>query len=178
MQLVNHFVVNRIRERWPALYNSSTVVADFLNKLAGGGPEGSSGIRGLVFRGPRCLLARVIGVAPALRVQAAPAVVREALDDLLGLESVEVLYGLPSNVVPPNVSNEEADRRLAQFGALVMKYCAARRIPCIDTRAELDRRGVVHRLTDDRWHPDRAGRQADADILVEAILKKSRAGRT
>lgn len=171
MQLVNDFVVNRIRERWPGLYDASTRVSEFFNKLAGGGPAGAPGARGWVFRGPRWLLVRVVGVAPALRVEEATALVRQTLDDLLRMEDLEIVYSLPSNIVPPNIGLEASLERLGRFGAAVQQYCAEKSIFCVDPPEELRKRNVVRQLADDRWHPDLEGRRVDADIVAQTIIK-------
>lgn len=174
MQLVNDYVINRIRERWPRLYNSSTRVAELFNRLAGGGPDGAPGARGWLFRGPRWLLAKTIGAAPAMRVPEAVAVVRETLDDVLRIEDLTVVYSVPSNVVPPNIPAEEAASRLREFAAAVAEYCVQRRVRFVEPAVEYAKRGVVRRLGSDRWHPDAESRRRDADIVGEILIEERR----
>ena len=124
MQILQDYVVYSVRERWPALYRTSVRLSAWLIDLAGGGPQGAPWFRGWLFRAPRWLMSKVVGVAPAMRVPDAVACVRETLDALSRLEDVTVVYSLPMSTVPPNISIDEARRRRNEFASGVKAYRA------------------------------------------------------
>ncbi len=169
MQLLQDYVVYRIRERWPSLYRPAVRISRWLNDLAGGGPRGARRFRGWIFRAPRWLLANAIGVAPAMRVDEAVESVRQTLDMLGRREDLQVVYSLPMPTVPPNIPAQEARRRGDEFARGVSQYCIQKRIPCLDPGEVRGRAGISAGLAKDRWHPDLENRRLDARILAHAI---------
>ncbi len=171
LQLMQDYVVYRVRERWPGLYRASVSLSQWLLDVGGGGPQGAPWLRGWVFRGPRWLMTKLIGVAPSIRVDEAVQCVRETLDGLLRIEDLHVIYFLPSGAVPPNIPAAEASRRSGAFAQGVSSYCRERRIPWLDQVEARGRAGIVRRLGKDRWHFDLENRQFAARLAAEAIAQ-------
>jgi hypothetical protein len=63
-------VISAIRQRWPRLYRAA-LVADTLRAWSGGERWGGEGARGMIFRIPRWVAVRLIGVAPRVPVEQA-----------------------------------------------------------------------------------------------------------
>lgn len=165
VQLVQDFVVHRIRERWPGLYNRSVWLSEILNRWAGGGPAGAEGPRGWIFRVPRWLMLKLVGVAPALRVEEAIEVVHQSLDVLSRMEDVQVIYVLPGTTMVPNIPAAEARRRRDAFAAGVGAICAEKGFLLVNPEAEYERLGIVRGRPIDGWHPGVDDRRVDGDIL-------------
>lgn len=169
VQLVQDFVVHRIRERWPGLYNRSVWFSEILNRLAGGGPAGTEGPRGWIFRVPRWFMVKLIGVAPALRVEEAIEVVRETLEGLARLEDVQVVYVLPGTTMEPNIPAAEARRRRDRFATGVGAICKEKGMLLVNPEEEYRLRGIVRGKAIDGWHPGVDDRRIDGDILGEYV---------
>ena len=73
-------VIARVRRRWPRLFGLSKSLGEGLKAASGSGIQGSSSPRGLLFRAPQALAARVIGAEPYMKVEHAIANAREALE--------------------------------------------------------------------------------------------------
>jgi hypothetical protein len=69
MHFTRDYVAYRVRERWPRLYKPVVRIAQALTDLGGGGPAGAPCPRGWLFRGPRWLATKLVGVAPDVRVE-------------------------------------------------------------------------------------------------------------
>ncbi len=171
MQFLQDYVVFRVRERWPPLYRPAARLAQWLNDLAGGGPDGAPRWQGWLFRAPRAVMARLIGVAPAMRVGDALDVVRETLDLLRANEDLAIIYSLPMPTLPPNIPALEAQRRREAFAAGIGAYCSEKRIPCLDPGLVRRDAGLPAGLAGDRWHPDLENRRFDARVIARAIVQ-------
>jgi hypothetical protein len=170
-QWISDYVVYRVRELWPGMYRRAVSVASFLIRLAGGGPDGAPTPRGWVFRVPRWFLGGTIGVAPAVRVEDAVALVKDTIDAVLKLEDVQLLYLMSSQTVRPTVPEAEAARRRDYFVRTVAAHCDSRGIPWADPTALRIQAGLERRLSSDGWHTDLENRELDAGILAEAIIQ-------
>ena len=53
MQFLQDYVVFRVRERWPPLYRPAARLAQWLNDVAGGGPDGAPRVAGLALPCPQ-----------------------------------------------------------------------------------------------------------------------------
>jgi hypothetical protein len=171
MQFLQDYVVFKVRERWPPLYRPAARLAQWLNDLAGGGPDGAPKWQGWLFRGPRAAMTRLIGVAPAMRVGGALDAVRETLDLLRANEDLAIIYSLPMPTLPPNIPAVEAQRRREAFAAAVTAYCSEKQIPCLDPGAVRRAAGLQAGLAGDRWHPDLENRRFDASVIARAIIQ-------
>jgi hypothetical protein len=172
-QYMSDYVVYRVRELWPGLFRGSVRIAAFLIRLAGGGPEGAPSWRGMVFRAPRWLLAKVMGVAPAVRVEKAVEYATASIDSILRMEDVHLAYMMPTQTVRPNISAAEAQRRREYFVEKVSAYCDRHNVPWLDPAGVYREAGRVRGLAGDRWHSTVDDRVFDASILAQVITQSA-----
>jgi hypothetical protein len=170
-QYISDYVVYRVRELWPGMFRRSVRIAEFLIRLAGGGPEGAPSLQGLVFRAPRWLLTKVIGVAPAVRVEKAVEQVKQTIDTVLRIEDVHLVYMMSTQTVRPNISEAEARRRREYFVREVAAHCDRHSVPWLDPADVYTKARRVRGLADDRWHSTIDDREFDAAILSRVILQ-------
>jgi hypothetical protein len=160
-------VVNAIRERWPGLYRPALRVSELFRDLGGGLRHGEEGARGWLFRGPRRLAERLIGVAPRLRVEVATEYVVATLEELARLEDVDVMCRL--SVGNKRTIDDEAEhhRRLDYFTADVRDACARRLIPLADNSDLYREKRLEYELEADQWHKTPPMRIAEAQAIAE-----------
>ncbi len=169
-------VVSAIRDRWPRLYRLSVSLADRLRFLAGGARWGGQGLRGLVFKVPRWVAVRLIGVAPRVRVEDAVGYVIETLDLLVQRESIQVACEAAVGNTPNNLTAAESARRAGHFMDAVSSYCSARHIPFADLKAILGARSVAYEIDSDQYHYTMTPRAVEARELSEIIGRLAMAG--
>ncbi len=177
MHFMQDYVVYRIRRRWPRLYGKAVRISAFLNALAGGGPRGSPRPRGWLFRAPRWLAARTIGVAPEIDVEDAAAYTRAALDVVLRAENAHVVFAASSQSMPFDLSAAEAARRRERFMSQMRRYCRDHAVLILDPARLATGLGEGLGLGPDRWHEDVASRDLQARMYASAVVQ-ALAGRT
>jgi len=162
-------VVSAVRDRWPSLYSFSVTASAFFRRLGGGQRWGGPGPRGLLFRFPRAVAARLVGIAPQVPVEAAIEYVKDALDTLLRLENLDVICTVSVGNTDDPLPKGEHDRRTNLFLSEIGGYCAGRKIPFSELRDVLRPRGIQYSLAADQYHPSMEPRAAEATMLAERV---------
>jgi hypothetical protein len=165
-------VIYRLQLSAPWLYRPALKAAQALKVLAGGGSEGSPSVRGQIFRLPRYLAARVLGLATLTTVDEAIASTRDALGALLSEEEVAVVCRL--TVPVPYYRDQIADDavRVERFNTAVAAYCHQRRVTCYDLSSRLRDAGRVYEFWDDRLHPNINTRRFEAGVAAAIVLEE------
>jgi len=171
MHFTRDYVVYRVRERWPRLFRGAVRIAQALTDLGGGGPEGAPSPRGWLFRGPRWLAAKLVGVAPDVRVEEAVALTKQTLDAFLRHEGMQVVFFFSHQAFPANVPDAEAARRRDLYIREISAYCGERMIPAVEQASLLRETGRQINLAADGWHEDADGRQLQASLFAQAVLQ-------
>jgi hypothetical protein len=169
-------VVSRIRDRWPRLYRASVRTSEWLRRLAGGERYGGPGLQGLLFRVPRALAIRVIGVAPRVPVEQAAAYVEETLDSLLKREDLTVLCQVVVGNTPSELSPREHARRRDYFIARLRDYCDRRHVPYSNAADAFRAMGVAYKMDEDQYHATREVRAAEAVQIVARLVEVAAPG--
>jgi hypothetical protein len=163
-------VVSRVRDRWPRFYQASLRLADWLRRLSGGERFGGPGPRGLLFRVPRAIAIRVIGVAPRVPVEQAAGYVEETLDSLLKREELTLLCQVVAGNTPSELSPQEHARRRDYFIGRLRDYCERRHVPFSNAADAFQALGVAYRMDEDQYHAAREVRAAEAVQLVAELV--------
>jgi hypothetical protein len=171
MHFLHDYVVYRIRRRWPAMYRTAIRVSETLVNLAGGGPSGTPSMRGWIFRVPRWIGAKLIGVAPEVEVDDAVAYTTQTLGVLLRKESTHVVLVSSSNSMTPNIPASEAERRRSYYMGEIRRYCREHTVLVLDPGAVAAGLDTRIRLGPDRWHEDIEGRDLQARMYAQAIVQ-------
>jgi hypothetical protein len=170
-------VVNAIRDRWPRLHRPALRVSEFFRDLGGGLRHGEEGGRGWLFRGPRRLAERLIGVAPRLRVEAATEYVVATIEELARLEDVDVMCRLSVGNKRTIDDEVEHNRRLEYFTTRVRDACARRLIPLGDNADLYREQRLEYELEADQWHKTPPMRVAEAQAIAEVAAGRVEASR-
>lgn len=164
-------VVSRIRERWPALYPLAMKLDDFFRSLVGEKRRGAEGSLGELFRIPRRLAVRFIGLAPPIRGDQPTEIVNGAIDTLIPLEDVEIVcscaVGNSETFLPP----EEHERREEYFLQAVEAHCRQRHVPSFRDHEGLREARVWYVYGEEQWHSTLAFRQVDAELIADLVLQ-------
>jgi len=171
MHFLHDYVVYRIRQRWPGVYRKAVRLSEMLVSLAGGGPSGAPSMRGWIFRLPRWIGARLIGVAPEVEVEDAVAYTTQTLDALLRAENVHVVLVSSSNSMTPNFPAPEAKRRRSVYMGEMRRYCRQHTVLLLNPAAVAAGLGTQIRLGRDGWHEDLEGRDLQAWMYAQAVVQ-------
>jgi hypothetical protein len=134
-------VLFAIRRRWPRAYEPAKRVFTTAKGLAGGVTEGSTGVRGLLFRAPRAAGRRIFGMASMLEPEAATEATR-ATFEMLAATGLPVIVRLAEGGV------QQADQRAAAapitraYNDEVRRLCVAHGFPYFHLSTELGDRYV------------------------------------
>jgi hypothetical protein len=162
-------VLFAVRRRWPRLYEPAKRVFTTAKGLAGGATEGSTGVRGALFRAPRAAGRRIFGMASMLDPAAATEATRQTFDILAAT-------GLPVIVRLAEGGVQQADQRAAAapitraYNDEVRRLCEAHGFPCFHLSTEL---GDGYVRTPDGLHaayPTRVYSAGRVAALVGAVL--------
>jgi hypothetical protein len=170
-QFMSDYVVYRIREYSRLAYRVTVTISGWINRLAGGGPLGRESVRGWVFRVPRWLVERVVGVAPSIRVEDAIDAAIETLDGLIRREDLRIVYIMSGNTIRPNIPLAQAAKRRQFYIDRVRAHCQSHRIPFLDPNEIQEQLGLERTTSADGWHTDLRNRDLDARVLSQAILQ-------
>jgi hypothetical protein len=164
-------VIYAIRNRWPRLYRPAVRLSEIVRKLGGGRRHGDDGPRGWLFRWPRALSAKIIGVAPEHTVEQAAGYVIETLDSLAQVEDLQFICHATVGQAAPDIPMAEHIRRRDYFIDAVRAHCSARRIPFSSVAEALAAKGIGLDYTNDQWHGGLAYRQTDAEAMASQVAK-------
>jgi hypothetical protein len=139
-----------------------------LEAAGGGGTEGASSPRGLLFRTPRSLAARLIGRAPWVDRDEALAAT---------LETIRTLYPrwpLVCRLAHFNYrqagQRESVRRHVDAYNSAVREECVRLGVPCFEPSVALEERGGQYVMASDQLHADLATRRASAEVCAGFIL--------
>jgi hypothetical protein len=165
------FVIARVRRRWPRLYGLTQALTRELRDAAGGGWSGGQSVRGLLYRAPRWLGARLIGAEPFMKVEHAAANACAALSYLAAREEIVVVCKLPAmQVRVPAADLSRYRARLEQFKQAVAATCAGNGISTYELEDALRRAGRNLGIVADGIHADLPTRKFDAGLMAGQIL--------
>lgn len=157
------FVVYRIRELFPQLFEASLRLSRMIKVIAGGGSEGSGGPRGLVFRLPRRLVAKVLGASPICPLDDAIRLTEQTIDSLVRLEELAlVCRGGVANPMYAEAAREHR-RRVDVFNRALSVHCQERRVPFYVLQSEMSAAGHPIRFLGDGGHLSRFTREFDME---------------
>lgn len=166
MHFTRDDVVNVLRRRAPFLYRPARSFAQWLRDvIGGGGPRGANSARGWLYRAPRWLVERVVGSEPTITVEDAVEVVTETIDDLLRVEDLSVIVGLPTAMS----RDKESQRRRQAFLDGVMEVVEDRRVPYYIPAKAWATAWVLPQAGTDGWHNAVQSRNLSADMMARAI---------
>jgi len=177
-QFMGEYVVYRIRELWPRLYDRSLALSHWLVRLAGGGQAGAPTPRGWLFRIPRWVACRIIGTAPAVSVEAAVDLVKQTIDTVLRFEDVHLAYLMSTPTVQPNIPAAAAAKKREHFVRGVGSYCDQHQVPWLDPMTAYGASDRTRAAAVDGWHSTSADREFDGWILAQSILQTLDGSRT
>jgi len=201
-QFMGEYVVYRIRELWPGLYDRSLALSHWVVQLAGGGQLGDGSVnegafpshwvvqlagggqagaptpRGWLFRIPRWVACRIIGTAPAVSVEAAVDLVKQTIDAVLRFEDVHLVYLMSTPTVQPNILAAAAAKKREHFVRGVGGYCDQHQVPWLDPMTAYGASGRTRAAAVDGWHSTSDDREFDGWILAQSILQTLDGSRT
>jgi hypothetical protein len=166
------YVVVRLRRIAPRLYDRALWLSRRMKRWAGGGFEGSKSPRGWIFRLPRWLGARLLGMEPHMKVEHAIENTSEALGYLVKQEDVVTLFKLPT--ISTELSGKraaEAGLRLNQFHSAMESRCRAHHVPCYELREAYGTEGANLAKGRDGAHWPLEIRKWEAGYLAGLILE-------
>jgi len=163
------YVVYRIRRLLPALYGFSLRLSKGLKALAGGGSEGSPGVRGLLFRIPQRIVRFLIGADPSIDVTSATRCASETIEALVRTEALTTAVRVGPAVPAHRHRLAEHHRRMRQFNAPVTALCDRRRVPWYDLDAALDAAGRRTGFVPDGVHQDLPTRSFDMELMASTL---------
>lgn len=159
-----------IRKRWPKLYGSAMKVIGLGKAVAGGHAIGSRSARGLLFRLPRAIGRKVLGMAPMIE----PAVAYEATRDLfryLETLSLPVACRLaPGPHQQPDQSQTVAERT-RKLNTIIATECERLGYPYVSIKEAFGARGWDYILGPDNLHETHETRELSSRIWAELVLE-------
>lgn len=167
------YVVVRLRRISPRLYARTVAWTTWLKRMAGGGLEGSASPRGWLFRAPRWVGARVLGMEPRMKVEYAIENTTAALRWLVKQESVVTLVKLPTTsfeLAGPRASVYLG--RLNQFNDALHATCREHHVPCYELREAIGEAGAEARKGSDGSHWPIEVRRWDAGYLAGLVIEQ------
>ncbi len=170
-QLVDDAVSFSVRRRWPRLYRLVLRVSARLKLFAGGFHEGAPGPRGWLFRLPRAVAARVLGMEPDVAIDDAIQCTKDTIDALLRQERVAVVCQLPDLVLPSRRPNRSHRERIDRFRAELAAYCAGRHVPLVDRAAGAEAAGLKSLLSRHTTYASADLRAIEAALIASAVLQ-------
>jgi hypothetical protein len=175
LQFVYERSVNRVRQRWPWLFDWRTSVAERTARLSGMDEfQPPASLRGRLFGAPRFLARTLVPGTTELGVEAAADYTMEALGVLLTREDLEVVCRLPTiNGPPPATKAARYRGRLAEFNATVGEYCGRHHVDCFDLPRELEAAGQELTPAADGFHMSDACRRFEAKLIARRVLAAS-----
>jgi hypothetical protein len=178
----NQFLVNSTLKRIEKIgvvYNNARKVGHVLRQLAGGGTDGSSSVRGLLFRGPQAMARRVLGDSvPRFSMADSLSQTLETLSGILELEDVPLVCRIGQlSVLPASPEVARHYRILVdEFDAQVIAFCQQRHIPWYDMGARLSAAGIPIQWASDGTHMAQPIREFEAPIMAGFILNALQLG--
>jgi hypothetical protein len=160
------FVVYAVRRRLPRLYSLAWKVAEGSKALAGGSLEGALSPRGLVFRAPRAVARRFIGIEPETTLAAAIESTCDTLRDLARYEDLAVVCRLAVTVPIQQGWLAEAERRTDAFNREVSAACDQLRIAHYQARERAAAEGFPYGMAADLVHFNLPSRRYEAGIVA------------
>ena len=161
-------------EKMGVMYKSARKVGYALRQLAGGGLDGSSSARGLLFRGPQAMARRILGDdVPPISMADSLAQTLETLSRLVELEDVPLVCRIGQlSLLPASPEVARQNRILVEeYNARVIDFCKQRHIPWYDMGARLSAAGIPIQWASDGTHMAQPIREFEAPILAGFILK-------
>jgi hypothetical protein len=163
-------VVEMIKAKWPSVYRPGLKLAIRLKGIAGGGLEGSPGPRGWLYRLPRRLSARLVGVDSMVSLDGAITSSIEAINVLCRREDVVPLVYFSAVSWPPTFTR--ALKLVGEFDQTVRAHCRRRGVPYWFRQEEMAKRGFVPQRGSDGIHGDHATYSFEAGMITELILRE------
>jgi hypothetical protein len=172
----SYAVVYQLQQRWPRLFRPALKASQMPKRAAGGGAEGASSPRGLLFRVPRRIASSLVGIAPIVTLDQAIESTKAVLDALVRNEDVSVIYRL--TVPVPYYSDQVADdtSRVAVFNKAIGDYCCLRHVTFYDLGRCLADAGRRYEFWEDRLHPTLRTRLFEAEVASRAIIRELKVG--
>lgn len=159
-----------VLHRFPWLYPVFWRAAELAKVAAGGGGEGSASPRGLLFRAPRAVARRVLGVAPMVYREPSLRATEEMLRALAALPRVKVICRLAVTNIQQEAQRDAVRAQVAEYNVFVARICSELNIPFFDVIEAVNARGQEYRLLPDRMHVDFETREAVAGIVADYVL--------
>jgi hypothetical protein len=167
-QFVHEAVLLRLR-KWPLLYRVAGVITGFFSAAGGGGFTGAPGARGALFRLPRDLARRLIGVEVEQSVEASVARACAALDALRA-RGLPFVYSTPPFYWPePDPGRGSA--LVATATNAMSAYCALHGIVEYDLPGELAAMGAPLGLSADNLHYDLPTRRVQVRAIAASVIE-------
>ncbi len=167
------FVVYRIRELCPPLFEASLRFSRLIKAIAGGKGEGSPTARGWLFRLPRRIGVKLIGARPVYSFNDALRYSKETIDALVRLEDVAIVCRGGVTNPPFSDSATEHRRRVEAFNDALGAYCRERHVPFYVVQSEMAAEGHEISFLSSGGHISRFTREFDshraADLVATAI---------
>jgi hypothetical protein len=165
-------VSDRIRRRWPRVYKVIGGASDGVKEAAGGEFDGSAGVRGLLFRGPRWLAERAIGVEPLVRPEHATANMKRTVAMLAEKTGVPVIFRWSFLSPRPASRNPIKYRRvLDEFNAAIVEECERHGFGHYDLIERMTAAGRAPTQVADGVHQDIASRAFEASVVADLFLE-------
>lgn len=167
MHFARSDVINVLRRKAPFLFRPARSFAQWLRDVVGGGgPRGAETPRGWLYRAPRWVVERLIGSEPTITVEDAIEVIGDTVDELLKIEDLHVLVGIPSD--SSRRGETEAGRKRSFRGGIV-QLLADRRLPYYISSNVRKAKGLERKIGPDGWHSVLENRTFNARTMAEAL---------
>jgi hypothetical protein len=159
-----------IRKKAPRLDGPAMRVIGLGKSAAGGKAQGSESTRGLLFRLPRDLARKVIGVAPLIEPDEAFTSTRQFFASLAKRPGLPVACRLAMGHHQQSDQSQVVRERTRLYNELLIEECERLGYPYIHIQEEFAARGWVYTLGPDRLHEEYQTRQLAATIWGELVL--------
>lgn len=167
-QFLHKAVTIRVRRRWPALYESTVFVMDQLKPAGGNKFEGSSGLRGSLFRVPRAAAYRIVGAEAAYDVETCMRFAFAILDEVLRHEHILLVCAMP-RFQWWEAEVEWARAQVRTSAEALTRYCAQHHVTTYDVERELAAADQAIGLARDVVHYDLQTREFEARLIAEKV---------
>jgi hypothetical protein len=170
-QFTYEFVVNRLRRRWPWVYQPALKFTQWLKAASGGAGEDSAGARALIYRVPEEIALRLIGGEPYVPVERAIENATETIEAFVRLEEMPFIVRQPvGGMRATRARARRYEERLTRFRSEIEAVCARHRVPCVDVAARMRESAMRAGFGADGIHLNEATRRFEAELLSAAIL--------
>ena len=159
-----------LRQKYRRLARLAVPFVGAVRSAAGGGTEGSSGARGLIFRFPRKVGRQVFGAAPLVTPEAALQAVDSTIRMLEKRCGGRLLVVLSSGTPQVRESAERTARLIEGFNDAVSAICEALGVRYVHPARCLAGRGADYVLHRDGVHADLQTRRHLSEALAGELL--------